>query len=171
MADGIERTKELTKRTVGKCTPNADRLSNAVKSLIDKVMKGQIFENASALGILQWLLCSEDIKTLASSIPPWWYNGTSTTNPDNPQEQVTPAQVYFFGRSSTLGGDILDKLRTLQYGPENSATQQTTFTGKLTQQQSEINSFKSHTDQQSGVGDPVTFQRTMGIASAYYWIL
>lgn len=167
MAEGIERTKELTKRAVGKCTPNADRLSNAVKSLIDKVMKGQIFENASALGILQWLLCSEDLKTLASSIPPWWYDGTSTTNPDNSQEQVTPAQVYFFGRSSTLGGGVLDKLRTLQYGSETALGSTPTFTDKLTTQQSQLNDFKSHTDQQSGVGDPTTFQRTMGIAGAY----
>ena len=162
MAEGIERTKEITKRAVGKCTPNADRLSNAVKSLIDKVMKGQIFENASALGILQWLICSEDLKTLASSIPPWTYDGTSGS------EDVTPEQEHFYDRIVSVGGtDLLSKLRTLQYGSESAFGSQPTFTDNLTSQQEQMSSFKSHTDEQSGVGDPVTFQRTMGIASAY----
>lgn len=162
MAEGIERTKELTKRAIGKCTPNADRLSNAVKSLIDKVMKGQVFENASALGILQWLLCSEDLKTLTSSIPPWIYDGTSGS------EDVTPEQEHFYNRITSVGGtDLLSKLRTLQYGPESAFGSQPTLTDKLTTQQEQMGAFKSHTDQQSGVGDPVTFQRTMGIASAY----
>lgn len=166
MAEGIERTKELTKRAVGKCTPNADRLSNAVKSLIDKVMKGQIFENASALGILQWLLCSEDLKTLASSIPPWWYDGSEGPGPNG--EEVTEEQAHFYDRISGVGGtDLLNKLRTLQYGSETALGSTPTFTDKLTTQQSQLNDFKSHTDQQSGVGDPTTFQRTMGIAGAY----
>lgn len=162
MADGIERTKELTKRVVGKCTPNADRLSNAVKSLVDKVMKGEIFENASALGVLQWAVCSEDLKTLASSIPPWTYDGNSGS------EDVTPEQEHFYDRIVGAGGTgLLSKLRTLQFGSESAFGSQETFTDKLTSQQERMSSFKSHTDQQSGAGDPVAFQRTMGIASAY----
>lgn len=166
----IERTRDLTKRAVGKCTNNADRLSNAVKALIDKIMRGNIFENASALGILQWLLCSDDLKRLVDQIPPWWYDGTSTTNPSNPQDQVTPEQQYFFGRLAGLGADgsdLLSRLRTLQFGPEAALGTTPTLSQNLTSQQSSINSFKSHTDQQSGVGDPNTFMRTMGVASAY----
>jgi hypothetical protein len=162
MAEGIERTKEITKRAVGKCLPNADRLSNSVKSLIDKIMKGQIFQNASALGALQWLLCSEDLKTLVSAIPPWAYDGTSGS------ADVTPDQQNFYNRITGVGGgDLLSKLRTLQYGPESSFGSQPTFTDNLTNQQIQMSAFKSHTDDQSGVGDPVAFQRTMGIASAY----
>ena len=166
----IERTRDLTKKAVGKCTNNADRLSNAVKALIDKIMRGNIFENASALGILQWLLCSDDLKRLVDQIPPWWYDGTSTTNPSNPQEQVTPEQQYFFGRLAGLGSDgsdLLSRLRTLQFGPEAALGTSPTLSQNLTSQQSSMNSFKSHTDQQSGVGDPNTFMRTMGVASAY----
>jgi len=162
MAEGIERTKELTNRAIGKCLPNADRLSNATKSLIDKVMKGQIFENASALGILQWLLCSEDLKTLASAIPPWAYNGPLGS------QEVTPEQAHFYDRIVSVGGDdLLSKLRTLQFGPEIAVGSQPTFTDNLTTQQEQMSSFRSHTDAQSGVGDPVTLQRTMGIASAF----
>jgi len=166
MADGIERTKELTNRAIGKCLPNADRLSNATKSLIDKVMKGQIFENASALGILQWLLCSDDLKTLASAIPPWWYTGGSEPGPGG--ETITEEQAHFYNRIIDANGtDLLYKLRTLQFGSELALEPTPSFTDKLTSQQSQITSFKNHTDQQSGVGDPTNFQRTMGIASAY----
>lgn len=159
----VDKTKELTKRAIGKCTPNADRLSNAIKSLIDKVMRGQLFENASALGILQFLLCSEDLKTLIAQIPPWGYDGTGTGNTD-----VTPEQEHFYDRITSVGGnDLLDKLRTLQYGPEAAFGTQTTLTDTMTSQQSSMNSFKDHTDQQSGVGDPTTFMRTMGVANGY----
>jgi hypothetical protein len=166
----IERTQDLTKKAIGKCTNNADRLSNAVKALIDKIMRGDIFENASALGILQWLLCSDELKGLVSQIPPWWYDGTSTTNPNNPQEEVTPEQQYFYGRLAGLGADgsdLLTRLRTLQFGPEAALGTSPTLTDNLTTQQGSITQFKNHTDQQSGVGDPNTFMRTMGTASAY----
>jgi len=172
MAEGIERTRELTQRVVGKCLPNADRLSNATKSLIDKVMNGKMFENASALGVLQWLLCTDDLKNLVETIPPWWYDGDdSPGGSSGPGGQtVTDEQRNFFERITSVPGteSLFDKLRTLQFGSDSASLVPTpTFSDTLTHQQSELNDFKDHTDQQSGVGDPTTFQRTIGIASAY----
>lgn len=157
--DAIQRSKDIANRAIGKCTPNADRLANSTKLLIDKVMKGQIFENASALGALQWILCTQDLKTLVSAIPPWAYNGVG--------EGATQEQQHFFHRLMSVdGGGLLDNLRTLQFGPQ-SAPSTETFSDKLQNQATDATDFKSHTDKQSGVGDPSTLQSTMGIASAY----
>lgn len=93
--DPIQRSKDIANRAIGKCTPNADRLANSTKLLIDKVMKGQIFENASALGALQWILCTQDLENLVRTIPPWAYN------PNGGQDEgVTQDQRNFFERSS-----------------------------------------------------------------------
>ena len=158
--DAIQRSKDIANRAIGKCTPNADRLANSTKLLIDKVMKGQIFENASALGALQWILCTQDLETLVKAIPPWAYNGVG--------EGATQEQQHFFQRlmAADPGGGLLAKLRTLQFGPE-SAPSTETFSDKLRNQATDATDFKSHTDKQSGVGDPSTLQSTMGIASAY----
>ena len=169
----IDRTRQLTDRAIGKCTPNAERLSNAVKNLIDRVMRGDVFQNPSAAGILAWLLCTDDLKRLIEMIPPWGYNGPGS----NPQVNgvpvtVTPAQAYFYERITSVGGtELLTKLRTLQYGGEaqfsSSATQQQTLSNTIGSQQQSMNEFKTHTDNQSGVGDPTTFMRTMGLATAF----
>lgn len=162
--DPIQRSKDIANRAIGKCTPNADRLANSTKLLIDKVMKGQIFENASALGALQWILCTQDLENLVRTIPPWAYN------PNGGQDEgVTQDQRNFFERLMAVnGGDgLLVKLRTLEYGPNPNQPSPETFSDKLQNQATDVTDFKTHTDKQSGVGDPSTLQSTMGIASAY----
>lgn len=168
------QTKQLTQRIVRKCTPNAERLSNGVKSLIDKVMRGEVFQNPSAEGILAWLLCTDDLRNLLGSIPPWLYNGQGVgqiVTTDGIIINVTPQQAYFYQRITSVGGEeLLQKLRTLQYGPASNAISDiggNTLSDTIGSQQESVNAFKHHTDQQSGVGDPTTFMRTLGMAAGF----
>jgi hypothetical protein len=170
----IDRTKQLSERAVRKCTPNAERMSNAIKSLIDKVMRGDIFRNASAEGILAYLLCSDELRGFLSSIPPWLYSGqgpglVATTDG---VVSVTPQQAYFYQRLVSVGGtDLLNKLRTLQYGSPSTLDSvgagSSPLSERIGNQNQSLQDFKTHTDDQSGAGDPITFMRTMGLANSY----
>jgi len=169
-----DRTKQLSERAVRKCTPNGERVSNAIKSLIDKVMRGDVFRNASAEGILAYALCSDELRGFLNSIPPWLYNGQGAGQIATVDGfvQVTPQQAYFYERLVSVGGtQFLNKLRTLQYGPPEMGIQELgqtqTLTDRMGNQAQSLQDFKTHTDNQSGTGDPITFMRTMGLANSY----
>jgi hypothetical protein len=125
------------------------------------------------------LACSDDLKTLISAIPPWAYSGQPPSlNPPGGVTGVTPQQVHFYERLTDPdlgpnGPALLYKFRVMQFGypPGNPGNPSlvvfTPLTDKITQQQSILNLFKNHTDSQSGVGDPTTFQQNIGIANAF----
>ena len=157
-------TSQLATLMMNKCIPNADRLSNASKNFIDLVSSGNLFENKYALGIAAWLGCSTDLKTLVSSIPPWIYQGGVN------DQGITPEQIYFYERLEAVegpDGPILAKLRTMQFGPESPVGPFTTFTDRIASQQTNMNAFKTITDNQSGTGDPIEYMKTLGVADAY----
>ena len=161
-------TSQLATLMMNKCTPNAERLSNASKNFIDLVSSGNLFKNKSALGIAAWLGCSTDLKTLVSSIPPWIYHGGGGGLAGN--GGVTPEQIHFYERLRTVEGSdgpILAKLRTMQFGPESSVGSFTTFTDRIASQQTSMNAFKTLTDNQSGTGDPIEYMKTLGVANTY----
>ena len=162
-----DTTKQLAKAAMRKCTPNAERLGNAIKALIDAVMRGDIFKNPSAEGILAWLLCTRDLQELLNRIPDWDYNGVGVAGGN-----ATPDQEYFYDRLASQGAggiELLNRLRTIQYGPQAAFVggQTATLSARLGDQTTKVETFKEHTDNQSGAGDPIAFMRTMSIAQAF----